>query len=132
MLLEISVLIFTLAFVIFAIFSVLYLIQLRKTAKFIEDILHSLNKSLPEILSKVESIAENISETSRLIRNQASSISNSIDKIKFLVDDIVLFEQKLKREIETPFFETISTCNALMKGFRAFLNALFSSSSLNK
>lgn len=126
MLLEISILIFTLAFVLFSFFSILYLVQLRRTAKSIENILHDLNKSLPGILSKVESIVENVSEASRIMKNQASSISSSLDKIQFLVDDIVLFEQRMRKEIETPVVQAIRSCNALAKGIRAFLNTLFS------
>lgn len=128
MMLEISFLVFTLAFVLFSFFSILYLIQLRRTAKVIEDILHGLDKSLPDILSKVDSIAANISETSQILKNQASSFSRSLDKIQYMVDDIIHFEQSLRKEIESPVIQAIGTCNALLSGLRAFFLTLFSRS----
>jgi len=128
MLFEISFLILTLAFVIFSFFSILYLLQLRRTAQSIEEILRSLNKSLPGILTRVDSIAANIADASQILKNQASSLSYSLDKIQNMVDEIILFERMLKKEIETPVMQTIGTCNAIMSGVRAFLLTFFSRS----
>jgi len=126
MLLEISVLTFTLAFVLFSFFSILYLLQLRRTAKSIEDVLHTLNKSLPVILSRVDSIVANIADASQILKNQASSFAYSLDKIQNMVDEIIHFEQALRKEIETPVMQTIGTYGAVLKGVRAFLLTLFS------
>jgi uncharacterized protein YoxC len=128
MLFEISFLILTLAFVLFSFFSILYLLQLRRTAHSIEEILRSLNKSLPGILARVDSIASNIDDASQILKNQASNLSNSLDKILNMVDEIILFERMLKKEIETPVMQTIGTCNAVLSGVRAFLFTFFSRS----
>ena len=128
MVFEISFLILTLAFVIFSFFSILYLLQLRRTAQSIEEILRSLNKSLPGILTRVDSIAANIADASQILKNQASSLSYSLDKIQNMVDEIILFERMLKKEIETPVMQTIGTCNAILSGVRAFLFTFFSRS----
>jgi len=128
MLFEISFLILTLAFVIFSFFSILYLLQLHRTARSIEEILRSLNKSLPGILTRVDSIAANIDDASQILKNQASSLSYSLDKIQSMIDEIILFERMLKKEIETPVMQTIGTCNAILSGVRAFLFTFFSRS----
>jgi glucan phosphoethanolaminetransferase (alkaline phosphatase superfamily) len=128
MLFEINFSILTLAFVIFSFFSILYLLQLRRTAQRIEEILHSLNKILPGILTKVDSIAANIADASQILKNQASSLSYSLDKIQNMVDEIILFERMLKKEIETPVMQTIGTGNAILSGVRAFLLTFFSRS----
>jgi uncharacterized protein YoxC len=128
MLFEISFLILTLAFVLFSFFSILYLLQLRRTAQSIEEILQNLNKSLPGILTSVDSIAANLADTSQILKNQASSLSYSLDKIQNMVDEIILFERMLRKEIETPVMQTIGTCNAILSGVRAFLFTFFSRS----
>jgi uncharacterized protein YoxC len=128
MLFEICFLILTLAFVLFSFFSILYLLQLRRTAKSIEELLHSLNKSLPGILTRIDSIAANIVDTSQILKNQASSLTYSLDKIQNMVDEIILFERMLRKEIETPVMQTIGTCNAILSGVRAFLFTFFSRS----
>jgi uncharacterized protein YoxC len=128
MLFEISFLILTLAFVLFSFYSILYLLQLRRTAQSIEEILHSLNKSLPGILTSVDSIAANLADTSQILKNQASSLSHSLDKIQNMVDEIILFERMLRKEIETPVMQTIGTGNAILSGVRAFLLTFFSRS----
>jgi predicted PurR-regulated permease PerM len=115
MLFEISFLILTLAFVLFSFFSILYLLQ-------------NLNKSLPGILTSVDSIAANLADTSQILKNQASSLSYSLDKIQNMVDEIILFERMLRKEIETPVMQTIGTCNAILSGVRAFLFTFFSRS----
>jgi len=53
---ELSVIIFALSFLLFTIYSILYLIQLRRTAKNIESILNKLDQSLPGIISKIDAI----------------------------------------------------------------------------
>jgi hypothetical protein len=128
MLFEICFLILTLAFVLFSFFSILYLLQLRRTAKSIEELLHSLNKSLPGILTRIDSIAANIVDTSQILKNQASSLTYSLEKIQNMVDEIILFERMLRKEIETPVMQTIGTCNAILSGVRAFLFTFFSRS----
>ncbi len=128
MLIEISFLFLTLAFVLFSFFSILYLLQLRRTAKSIEEILHGLNKSLPGILTRVDSIAANIADTSQILKNQAASLSFSLDKIQNMVDEIILFERMVRKEIETPVMQTIGSCNAILSGIRAFLFTFFSRS----
>jgi len=128
MLLEISVLIFTLAFVLFSLFSILYLLQLRRTAKSVEDVLLTLNKSLPAILSKTDAIVSNLAEASLILKDQVSNLSRALDQLEDMVDDIIRFEQALKKEIETPVMQAIGTCNAFLSGVRAFLFTLFSRS----
>ncbi len=126
MLLEISVLVFTLAFLLFSFFSVLYLLQLRRTAKNIELVLTTLNQSLPGIMSSLDHMTRNASETVEILKASAEGLSHSLGKIQGMVDDVVDLEQSLRKEIEIPILQTLGTYNALVKGVRAFLSALIS------
>lgn len=125
---ELSVIIFALSFLLFTIYSILYLIQLRRTAKNIESILNKLDQSLPGIISKIDAIVSDLSETSRMIKMQTAVLANATRKIEGIVDDIADFEQSLRREIEVPVSKALNTYNALIKGVRAFVFALYSSS----
>jgi len=126
MLWEISVFIFTLAFLLFAFFWILYLLQLRKTAKHIEIVLVTLNQSLPGILAKLDAAAGYLADSTGIIKSCAESLALSMAKIQHIVDDIVDFEQTLRREIETPLLQASGTCQAFMKGVRVFLTTLLS------
>jgi len=103
---ELSVIIFALAFLFFTIYSILYLIQLRRTAKNIESILNKLDQSLPGIISKIDAIVSDLSETSRMIKMQTAVLANATRKIEGIVDDIADFEQSLRREIESARFKS--------------------------
>jgi len=64
-----------------------------------------------------------------MIKMQTAVLANATRKIEGIVDDIADFEQSLRREIEVARFKSPSnTYNALIKGVRAFVFALYSSS----
>ncbi len=126
MLWELCVLLFTLAFLLFTFFSVLYLMQLRRTAKNLEIVLNTLNEGLPVIMSKVSSIAGDLSEAAHLIHAQVQSLSQAVQKVDEMVDDVVAFEKSIRRDLEAPIRQTLGTYRAVTRGVQAFVSALLS------
>jgi hypothetical protein len=128
MLWEISILIFTVTFLLFVFFSILYLLQLRRTARNIEIVLHTLNQSLPEIMAKLNATAGYLSDAASIAKRHMEGLSTSVIKVQNIVDDISDFERTLRREIETPLLQAVGSCQAVMKGIRVFWSSLLARS----
>jgi hypothetical protein len=126
MLWEISVFLFTGAFLLFVFFSILYLLQLRRTARNIEIVLHTLSQSLPGIMAKLDSAAGYLSDAAATVKTHVEGLTFSVARIQNIVDDIADFEQTLRREIETPLVQAAGTCQAVLKGIRAFMTTFLS------
>lgn len=114
MIIEISVLIVGVALVALILFLIPSIIQLRKSAKRIEDVSEQLNRQLPSILENVNEITANLNDI-------LSSGRRQVNKLGDAVDDIVDFEKKIKHRVEDPLVETLTTIAAITRAVRAFL-----------
>lgn len=128
MLWELCILIFTLAFLLFTFFSILYLLQLRRTARNFELVLDTLQQSLPSIMAKLNSAASELSEAAHIIKSQLYGLSTSIRKVDGMVDEIVDFERAIRKDIELPVMQILSTYRALARGVQAFIATFLSRS----
>ena len=124
MLLEISLLIIGIAFLLLVVFAIPSLLQIRRTAKSVEITSRSLNQELPSILTNMDEITTNLTNTTHTVRGQIELFSGVIDKIQEVTDDVVNFEKTIRGEIETPLIETLATLTAFVKGTRAFWDTL--------
>lgn len=114
MIIEISVLIVSIAFLALILFLIPSIIQLRKSAKRIEEVSEQLNRQLPSILENINEITTNLNDLLTNGRQQ-------VEKLGGAVDDIVDFERKIKHRVEDPLVETLTTIAAITKAVRAFL-----------
>jgi uncharacterized protein YoxC len=124
MLWEIGVLIISIALLLFAIFSIPTLLQLRRTAKSMEQNSKTLNQNLPGILTNIDEITTNLTHVTQSIQSQVEGFQNVVDKIQDVADDVVQFERTIRNEVGSPLIETVATVTALIKGTRAFLDTL--------
>lgn len=122
---EIGIVVIAISFLLLTFFSILYLLQLRRTAKKIESVLHTLNQRLPGVVAKLDSIAGALSDTALMVRNRTESLSLSVEKIQDMVTDIADFEKDIRSKIETPLLQTVGTYSAVLAGVRAFLSTFF-------
>ncbi len=129
MLLEIGVFIAGLALLIFAIFAVPALLQIRRTARSVENTAKTLNQNLPGILTSLDEITTNLASSSMSLRGQVENVRLAVDKIVSIADDVVDFERNLRQTIEEPLVDTLTTFAAVVKGIRVFLDVFRSRSS---
>ena len=129
MLLEIGVFIAGLALLILAIFAVPALLQIRRTARNVENTAKTLNQNLPGILTSLDEITTNLASSSMSLRGQVENVRLAVDKIVSIADDVVDFERNLRQTIEEPLVDTLTTFAAVVKGIRVFLDVFRSRSS---
>lgn len=124
MIIEISVLVASISVLALVLFLIPSIIQLRKSARRIEEVSGHLNQQLPEILKNVNQISSNLNFILSSGRQQAEKLGEAASSIKIMVDDIVDFETKLRHRVEDPLIETLTTITAITKAVRAFLAIL--------
>lgn len=118
---EISTLIASIAFLILVAFLVPTILQLRRTAKTIEDVSGALDKNLPDILANLREISINLSAILAAGRHQVEAVGETISQVKGAVDDVLDFQRRMKGHIESPLLHAVSTISAVSKAVHAFL-----------
>ena len=121
---EISVLLIGIAVLILVAFLVPAIVQLRRSARELEKTTANLNHRLPDILANLDEITTNLSAILNAGRHHTNTVGEAVEEIKSLVDDVVAFEKNLKKQVERPIEQTVSTLTAFNRALRAFLKVL--------
>ena len=116
--LETGLVILNVVFLLIAAFSIPFLLQLWRMAKNIALTLQTLNQSLPGILQNLEEITSNIVSATDTVNSRIEGLSSVIKKIQ----DTLALVADLGAVIRLPFFKTLVTLSALLKGVRVFLD----------
>lgn len=124
MLWEISLLIIALAVVALVFFLIPTLRQIRQTAKSVEETTRTLNHNLPAILNNLDDISSNLASTTNHVHRQVEGVSEILDSVRGVVNDVVEIEKSFRRDIELPFREISTTLTGILRGIRAFLDTL--------
>lgn len=121
MIIEISVLVLCLAVLVLILFLIPTIIQLKKSAKKIEEVSDQLNQQLPEILGNITEITSNLNNILSSGSQQMENLGEATHNVKTMVNDIVRFEKKIRYQVQDPIIETLTTIVAITKALRTFL-----------
>jgi uncharacterized protein YoxC len=122
--LNIMLIILSLAFLLFAAFSIPFLLQIWRTAKGMSQTLQLLNESLPAIMKNLEEIMTNLNRTTTTVQRQVLEFSLTLRRIQGVISLLVGLEEVLRSRIRLPFAGTVRTSAAMIRGARAFLSIL--------
>lgn len=81
-----------------------------------------LNESLPGTLRNLEEITANINMATLTVKNHIEDLTPAVEGIKGILEMFLEFEQIVRAGIRHPFFKTVNTITAVVKGGRAFLD----------
>ncbi len=118
---EISTLIASIALLILVAFLIPTILQVRRTIKKMEDLSEKLDRDLPDILVNVREISANLSAILQTGRYQAESLGEALDQVRGAMGDIVGFQRRVKREIESPLLRTVDLISAASRAVQTFL-----------
>jgi uncharacterized protein YoxC len=128
---EISVIVLaTLQFLLFA----GLLVMIMKLIKAIDNVsakVDSVQNEVKNVSAKVDPVIQNVNNVistvgsiTEKVNDNMSVVKDAVDKLKETADDIMQFEKKIRRNIEPPVMETITTFNAVIKGITTFIGKL--------
>lgn len=124
MILEISALVASGALLLLVLFLIPSILQMRRTAKSLDETSKTLNDSLPSILVKIDGITSDVSTTSSTIKYRAEDLAEEIDRVIDLVHQGVDLGQNIQQSIKYPISESILSLTATLKGINAFFHVL--------
>ena len=127
MFLEGSVVILSILFLLIAVFSVPFLLQLWRTAKSMTNTLHMLNESLPGILKNLEEITTNINKATRTVNEQIEGLSLVARRIQGLLGIVSDIENILHVGARLPILRSVRNAFAVLTGAKVFLKVFLSS-----
>lgn len=124
MLLDIGVFILSIAVLLFALFSIPSLLQIRRTAETVATTLKTLNENLPVILKNLEAITTHVSQTTATVNRQIDELSESFRKLQKTMLFLAEVGQIVQAGFRTPALNIVSSLAAVAKGVRVFLSVL--------
>jgi uncharacterized protein YoxC len=121
---EIILIILSVAFLLFAGFSIPFLLQIWRTAKRMAETLEILNRDLPVIMGNLEEITTNINRTTTTVNRQVAELSLTLRRVQGIVGVFLGVGEVLRHRMSFPFARTVMTSLAVVKGVRAFVGVL--------
>lgn len=122
--LDILLIILSVAFLLFAGFSIPFLLQIWRTAKSMAVTLELLNQNLPQIMENLAGITVNVNRTTSTIGRQVEELSVTMGKIRGVLSLLMGLEEVLRGRFRIPFAKTVRTSTALFRAARVFMNIL--------
>lgn len=121
--LDINVAVLSIVFLLIAVLCISFLKEFWRTAKSIATTLHMLNESLPVTLRNLEEITTNINVATLTVKNHIEDLTPAVKGIQGILEMFLELEHIVRAGIRHPFFKTVNTITAVVKGGRAFLDA---------
>jgi len=127
MFLEISVVILSIVFLLIAVFSVPFLLQIWRTAKSMATTIDMLNESLPGILRNLDEITTNINRATHTVNEQIEGFSLIARRIQGLLGIVSDIENILNVGARLPVLKSVRNAFAVLTGVKVFLKVFLSS-----
>jgi uncharacterized protein YoxC len=122
--LENILIVLSVVFLLFALFSIPFLIQIWRTAKGMAETLEILNRDLPVIMTNLEQITTNINRTTTTVNREVAELSLTLRRVQGVVGILLGVGDILRHRMSFPFARTVMTSLAAVKGVRSFVGAL--------
>jgi uncharacterized protein YoxC len=122
--LEIILIILSIIFLLFAILSIPFLIQIWRTAKGMAETLDILNRDLPVIMQNLEQITTSINRTTTTVHREVAELSLTLRRVQGVVGVLLGVGEVLRSRISFPFARKVMTALAVAKGVRTFVAVL--------
>ena len=120
--LDINVAVLSIVFLLIAVLCISSLKEFWRTAKSITATLHMLKESLPGILRNLEEITTNINVATLTVKNHIEDLTPAVKGIRGILEMFLELGHIVRAGIRHPFFKTVNTITAVVKGGRAFLD----------
>jgi uncharacterized protein YoxC len=122
--LENILIVLSVVFLLFALFSIPFLIQIWRTAKGMAETLEILNRDLPVIMTNLEQITTNINRTTTTVHREVAELSLTLRRVQGIVGILLGVGDILRHRMSFPFARTVMTSLAAVKGVRSFVGVL--------
>lgn len=122
--LEIILILLSVIFLLFALLSIPFLIQIWRTARGLAETLEIVNRDLPVIMQNLEQITTNVNRTTSTIHREVAELSLTLRRVQGIVGVFLGVGEVLRRRISFPLARKAMTALAVVKGVRAFIGVM--------
>ncbi len=119
MILEISVAVFV---VVFVVGLLIVLFQFRRTAREAEKILDTTRQQIAPISHDLTIVVNDVKKIVQSIRQQMDMVEGSVGEIKQTITRVNEFERVLQEKLQQPIIEFATLISAISRSLRAFIN----------
>ena len=112
------------AFLLVAVLSIPFFLQLWRTAKSLTLTLQMLNQNLPVILKNLEEMTTNANRTTAIVSREVEDLSLTVRRLQGTLGLLVSIEELVRRNLHLAFSHKVRTSIAVAKGVGVFLDHL--------
>ena len=105
-------------------FLIPVLIQIKRTAKNLNETLLQINGGLPLIIRNIQEITTNVNQATTAVNVQVAELSLTLRRIQAVIGVALGLEEAIRHRVASPFSRTIRTSLALVRGIRVFVECL--------
>jgi uncharacterized protein YoxC len=101
---------------------IIYLNRITKSVKEIEADIKDLSLQVKPLIASTTNLSERLNAISEQAKQPVAAVNDIVDDVKERVDDILIFEDKIRRGLEEPVLNFVSNFSAVLNGLNAFWN----------
>jgi uncharacterized protein YoxC len=105
-------------------FAVPLLIQLRRTAKGLEETAAILNRNLPGIMANLQEITTGVNRTTATVQREIGELSLTLRRVQGIVGVLLGVGEVVMRRMSSPLARNAMTALAVAKGVRTFIGVM--------
>jgi uncharacterized protein YoxC len=124
MVLTISVTVIAVVMIIAMLFLILTLLQIRRTARQVEEFLETARMQIVPLSHDLTVISQEVKGVVQSIHRQVDGVEESITTVRDAVVRLREFEEEILPEIERPLFELTTLISAVSRAIGAFARML--------
>lgn len=122
--LEVILIVLNVAFLLFVVCCIPFLVQIWRTAKAMGETLKVLNESLPLIMVNLAELTTNVNRTTATVQREVEDLSLTMERIRGVMGLLAGLEEVVRQRLRMPFAGTMRTVSALLRGGEVFLRLL--------
>lgn len=102
---------------------IFFLNRITRSVKEIEKDMKDLTMQIKPLIASTTNLSERLNHISEQAKQPLAVVRNIVEELKYRVDDILLFEDKVRKGLEGPVLNFVTNLSGFLNGVNAFWKA---------
>jgi uncharacterized protein YoxC len=124
MLVTISITVIAAAVVVFSLFLIPVLLQVRRTSRELEKLIDTTRLQIVPLSHDLTAISSEVNGILKSLHRQMDKVEEGITSVRDVVRNFQVFQMEIQRVVEEPLIELSALVKGVVRGFEAILGLL--------
>ncbi len=122
MLVTISITVIAAAVIVFTLFLIPVLLQVRRTSRELEKLIDTTRLQIVPLSHDLTAISSEVNGILKSIRRQVDKVEEGIASVRDVARNFQIFQMEIQRIVEEPLIELAALVKGVVHGFEAILS----------